>query len=87
MDTISVTPELAKCFRHEGEDCARCDGSGYRPVRCCAECEEPAGSISAGTGKPLVRSREYGRFYHVHCRPEDSFVDAHYACLERLADG
>ncbi len=26
-------PELVECFRHEGEECPRCDGSGYSPVK------------------------------------------------------
>ena len=37
--------------------------------RLCAGCGEPAGSISAGTGFPVVRERETGRYYHVRCRP------------------
>ncbi len=37
--------------------------------RPCAACGEPAGSISAGTGFPVVRERESGRYYHVRCRP------------------
>ena len=35
----------------------------------CAGCGEPSGSISAGTGSPVVRERETGRYYHVRCRP------------------
>ena len=25
------SPELVECLRHEGEDCPRCDGSGFGP--------------------------------------------------------
>jgi len=35
----------------------------------CAGCGKPAGSISAGTGYPVVRERATGRYYHVRCRP------------------
>jgi len=28
-------PELVRCFRHEVEDCPRCDGSGYRQGSLC----------------------------------------------------
>jgi len=38
-----------------------------RPVRRCAECGEAAGSISAGTGRPLVLDRESGERRHVNC--------------------
>jgi hypothetical protein len=37
--------------------------------RPCAGCGEPAGSISAGTGFPVVRERSTGRYYHVRCHP------------------
>ena len=37
--------------------------------RPCAGCGEPAGSISARTGFPVVRERATGRHYHVRCRP------------------
>ena len=37
--------------------------------RPCAGCGEPAGSISAGTGYPVVRDRESGLYFHVRCRP------------------
>ena len=43
-------------------------GSEKTP-RTCAGCGERAGSISAGTGFPVVREREAGFYYHVRCRP------------------
>ena len=80
------SPELVECFRHEGEGCPRCDGSGFRPRKYCAGCGELAGSISQGTGDPLVKDRrtEEGRFYHVRCLPGNSFLDAHWSWLERM---
>ena len=73
-------PEPVECFRHEGEDCSRCDGSGYRLRRYCAGCGEPAGSISVGTGAPLVGKRG-GRSYHVNCQLG---ATAGLAMLERM---
>ena len=67
------SPELVRRFRHEGEGCPRCDGSGYRPRRYCTECGEPAGRPSQG-GKALVGLRNRrGRnqpFYCLNCHPE-----------------
>ena len=40
-----------------------------RPVRCCAKCGERACSISAGTGRPLVRDKASGHFFHLSCKP------------------
>ena len=40
-----------------------------RPVRRCEGCGERAGSISAGTGRPLVRDRESGLYFHLSCKP------------------
>ncbi len=40
-----------------------------RPVRSCEGCGERAGSISAGTGRPLVLDRETRGFFHVSCKP------------------
>ena len=49
-------PELVRCFRHEGAGCPRCDGSGYKPRKCCAECGAPAERPSQG-GKALSPER------------------------------
>jgi hypothetical protein len=43
--------------------------TGTRPVRDCEACGERAGSISAGTGRPLVLDRKTGGFFHLSCRP------------------
>jgi hypothetical protein len=40
-----------------------------RPVRCCEACGERAGSISAGTGRPLVRDKASGHWFHLSCKP------------------
>jgi hypothetical protein len=40
-----------------------------RPVRVCEGCGERAGSISAGTGRPLVRDKASGRWFHLSCKP------------------
>ena len=37
--------ELSRCFRHEGEDCPRCDSSGFRPRAKCASCGIPAKAV------------------------------------------
>jgi hypothetical protein len=52
--------------------------------QCCASCGEPSGSLSEGTGFPLVRDRESGRMYHVCCLPANLFLDAQWSCLERM---
>jgi hypothetical protein len=77
--------ETVTCFRHEGEECPRCDGSGIRPAKHCARCGEAAGSVSEGTGFPLVRDRYTdGRFYHVRCLPGTDYLDAVWSGLERM---
>jgi hypothetical protein len=71
-------PELrhappVRCFRHEGENCLRCDGSGHRLLRRCDGCGAPAGRPSQG-GKALLGLRNRrGRdqpFYCLGCHPE-----------------
>ena len=37
--------------------------------RSCEACGEFSGSISAGTGAPLVRDRQTGEWFHLRCRP------------------
>jgi hypothetical protein len=76
---------LVECFRHEDEECPRCDGSGYRPRKHCAACGEAAGSVSGGTGFPLVRDqRTDGLLYHVRCLPGTRDLDAVWSGLERM---
>ena len=50
----------------------------------CAGCGEPSGSISEGTGFPLVRDKESGRMYHLRYLPGNAFLDAQWSCLERM---
>jgi hypothetical protein len=81
------SPELLDCFRHEGEECPRCDGSGLKPRKYCAGCGEAAGSVCKGTGFPLVRDRRTdGRFYHVRCLPGTHDLDAVWSGLERMGE-
>ncbi len=65
-------PELVRCFRHDGEYCARCDGSGFRPRVYCAGCEGPSGRPNQGgktlMGTPGTSSREQ-RFWCLDCHP------------------
>ena len=66
-------PELVRCFRHEGEGCPRCVGSGFRPRKYCADCGEPAGRPSRG-GKALIGLRNRRGWnqplYCLSCHPE-----------------
>ena len=66
-------PELVWCFKHESEDCPRCDGSGYRHSGLWAGCGAPAARPSQD-GKALIcvcnrRGRDQP-FYCLGCHPE-----------------
>ena len=49
-------PVEVACFRHEGTECPRCDGSGFRRHRRCARCGVLAGRPNQG-GKALSSER------------------------------
>jgi hypothetical protein len=55
-----------------------------RHVRYCAKCGERAGSISAGTGRPLVLDPDSGEFFHVTCRPGALGISGALAGLSHL---
>ena len=79
-------PELVRCFRHEGEGCPRCNGSGYRPRSHCAECGELAGRPSQGAKALMGLRNRRGRdqpFYCLHCHPE---LGRGVAVLEEMGD-
>ena len=78
---------LVECFRHEGAECPRCDGSGFRPRRNCAGCGEPAGRPSQG-GKALVgpknRRGSSQPMYCLSCHPEHGGTSGDLTILERM---
>ena len=55
-----------------------------RPVRDCEGCGERAGSISAGTGRPLVRDKASGHWFHLSCKPGTAGIGAALAGLSGL---
>jgi hypothetical protein len=82
------SPEkLVECFRHEGENCPRCDGSGFRYRRHCAGCGEPAGRPSQG-GKALLGLKNRRGFdqpmYCLSCHPELGGNPEDLTMLERM---
>ena len=81
------SPDLVECIRHEGSDCPRCDGSGYRPRKYCAGCGEPSGRPSEG-GRALKglknRRGKDQPMWCLHCHPEHHFIDAVWSCLEGM---
>ena len=82
------SPEkLVECFRHEGEECPRCDGSGYRLRKRCEGCGEPSGRPSEGGRVLMGLKNARGKdqpMWCMNCHPEHHFLDAHWSCLERL---
>jgi hypothetical protein len=90
-DPEAHTSELVRCYRHEGEDCARCDSSGYRTRKRCAGCGEPSGKPSEGS-KALQPSRaanswEVGRSLPLYCRecnPRFAPLEAALVALQRM---
>jgi len=81
------SPELVECFRHEGEDCPRCDGLGYRPRKLCAGCGEPSGRPSQG-GKALMGLKNRRRFgqsmYCLRFHPELRGTPGNLMMFERM---
>ena len=55
-----------------------------RTARSCTGCGERSGSVSAGTGRPLVLDKASGRFFHVSCKPGAVGIDAALAGLSGL---
>jgi hypothetical protein len=81
------SPDLVECFRHEGEECPRCDGSGFRPRKRCEGCGELSGQPSQG-GKALMGMRnERGwdqPMWCMECHPELGGSPENLAMLERM---
>jgi hypothetical protein len=55
-----------------------------RPVRHCQGCGERAGSISAGTGRPLVLDKANGHWFHLSCKPGAAGLGAALVSLSGL---
>jgi hypothetical protein len=59
-------------------------GTDTKPVRSCEGCGERSGSVSAGTGRPLMLDKTSGLFFHVSCKPGTAGIDAALAGLSGL---
>ncbi len=81
------SPELVACFRHAGEECPRCDGSGFRPRKHCERCGEPAGRPSEGGRALMGLKNARGKdqpMYCLGCHPEHGGNQEDLAMLERM---
>jgi hypothetical protein len=67
--------ELVACFRHEGEECPRCDGSGFRPRKQCEGC---------GEHRSLKRNPADGLMYCLECNPRFVGADRALSVLDGM---
>ena len=81
--------DFVRCFRHERNDCPRCDGSGFRLRAGCASCGIPAGRPSQrGKALSLKHSAKNWKelrslpLYCMDCNPR--FSSASLALLEGI---
>jgi hypothetical protein len=86
MTTTSIpkAEEQVRCFRHEGEGCPRCDGSGFRPRPVCAGCGESARNL---TPERTARSWEEAKSlprYCPRCNPRRRGIAAALVELEGM---
>ena len=82
--SIAKTPEQVECFRHEGEECHRCDGSGYRLARRCAGCGETGKNLQpVRTARSWEEAKALPR-YCAPCNPRRRGIGAVLAGLERM---
>ena len=79
--------EMVECVRHEGGNCPRCDGSGRRPLKRCAECGVAAGRPSEGGKALLGLKNERGgdaAMYCMTCHPDHMGGFGAVAVFERM---
>ena len=86
MTTTSIAnkPEQVKCLRHEGQECPRCDGSGYRPAKRCDGCGETGKNLQpARAARSWEEAKALPR-YCAPCNPRRRGIGAVLAGLERM---
>ena len=84
-------PKMVSCFRHDGEDCPRCEGSGFRPRKRCAGCGVPAGrpsqegkALSSERGAKSWKELKSLPLYCMDCNPR--FSGAELKLFEGMGD-